>query len=87
MFALTGLGLGAYTEYDCVSEKGFIAIHRENMTYAEATAVPVGGLHAVLFLKKANIQKGQKVLINGAGGSISTIAVQLAKSLGAVIGN
>jgi NADPH:quinone reductase-like Zn-dependent oxidoreductase len=83
VFACTSLGLGAYAEYKTMSEKGLVTLKPTNMSFEEASTIPIGGTEALHFMKEANIQKDQSVLVNGAGGSIGTIALQLAKSKGA----
>jgi len=85
VFGPTGMGLGGYSEYKCLSEKRMVAIKPSNLTYEEAAAISIGGLEAYHLLRRANICKGQKVLIYGASGSIGTFAVQLVRYYGAGI--
>ncbi len=83
VFAATGHKFGAYAEYICLPEDASLAMKPANMTFQEACVIPVGGYNALHFLKLANIMRGQRILINGAGGGIGTAVVQLAKQMGA----
>ncbi len=88
VFATTGLRLGGYAEYTCLPAEGggmALALMPANLSFAEAAAVPLGSLEALHFLRQANLRPGQKILIIGAGGSIGTAAVQLARHMGAEV--
>ena len=86
VYAFRGFGTGCYAQYKCMNENGSLTVKPGNMEFPEAASVVDGATTALFFLKeKANIQKGQKVLINGASGSIGTFAVQLAKHFGAEV--
>jgi len=84
----TGLEYGGNAEYVCVpqkSKKGVLVKKPENISFMDAAVIPVGGMTALHILRKVNIQRGQKILIYGASGSVGTYAVQIAKYFGAEV--
>ena len=73
---------GGFAEYACARETG-MELKPENSTFEEAAAVPQAGVLALQAIRKVgNLNPGQKVLINGAGGGVGTFAIQLAKLSG-----
>lgn len=83
VFADTGMSMGAYAGYRCLSVRRPIVIKPDSVSYEAVATIPTGGINAVHFLRKADVKAGEKVLINGAAGSIGTYAVQLATFYGA----
>lgn len=83
VFGHTDMSFGAYAEYKNLSENGSLALKPSSITYKEAAVIPFGGATALYWIKKVNIKKGQKILINGASGAVGTAAVQIAKYFGA----
>lgn len=85
VFATTEFSFGAYAEYICMQEDRMLTLKPVNMTYEEAAPVSNAGITALVNLRKANIRKGQKVLIYGASGSVGTYAIQIAREMGAEV--
>lgn len=85
IFGGAGLQMGAYGEYMVLPETSTLAPKPSNMSFAEASAVPLGGLNALHFMRAMEVKPGDKVLVNGAGGSIGLHGVQIAKAMGAEV--
>jgi NADPH:quinone reductase-like Zn-dependent oxidoreductase len=85
VFGVTGFTGGGFAEYVCVVE-GKLALKPANSSFEDTAAVPVAAITALQGLRdKGRIQRGHKVLVDGASGGVGTFAVQIAKSFGAEV--
>src|SRR5215207_10196127 len=86
VFGMSPNSFGAHAEYMCLPEDKTLTIKPANTTYAESAGIVDGATTALTFLRDvAKLQRGQKVLINGASGAVGAYAVQLAKYFGAEV--
>lgn len=86
IYGESGLNMGTYAEYACVDAQGVVTHKPATLPHAEAAVLADGAVTSWNFLHHlAQVQAGQKVLINGASGGLGTAAVQLAKALGAEV--
>lgn len=76
---------GAHAEYVCLDENLALVIKPKQVSFEAAAAIPFGGTTALFFLSKANIKEGETILVNGASGAVGTMAIQIAKSMGAKV--
>ncbi|MCO4762907.1 MAG: NAD(P)-dependent alcohol dehydrogenase [Myxococcales bacterium] len=83
VYGSSGMTMGTYGQYTAIPANASIAKKPKTMTFEQAAAVPLGGLNALHFLRLVKLQAGEQILINGAGGSIGSFGVQIAKSMGA----
>ena len=85
VFGTTGMNLGSYAEYLCLSEDAVLTTKPNNISHQEASTIPFGAMTALYFLRQTDIERGQKILIYGASGAVGTAAVQLANHFGAEV--
>jgi NADPH:quinone reductase-like Zn-dependent oxidoreductase len=86
VFAFAGSGYGCHAEYRTMPEDGLIALKPAKLSFEQAASLSFGGTTALSFLRhKGHIQRGDRILVVGASGSVGTAAVQLAKHFGATV--
>jgi NADPH:quinone reductase-like Zn-dependent oxidoreductase len=83
VFAFPGGAFGCHAEFLVMRADGCVAPKPANLSFEGAAALPFGGMTALDFLRRGEVQAGERVLVNGASGNVGSAAVQLAKHLGA----
>lgn len=85
VFAYTGARMGAHAEYVCIREDGHLAPKPPHLTFEQAAALCFGGNVALGFFRRGRLKRGDRLLVNGASGTIGTAAIQIGVQMGAVV--
>ncbi len=83
VFAFGGARMGCHAEFRCVAETGLMARMPTNLSFEQAAALSFGGMTMLGFFRRGALVRGERVLVNGASGSVGSAAVQLARHFGA----
>jgi NADPH:quinone reductase-like Zn-dependent oxidoreductase len=83
VFAFTGAGLGCHAEYKCLPANGAVALKPSNLSFEQAAALSFGGATILDYFRRGELRSGERVLVNGASGTVGSAAVQLARHFGA----
>lgn len=85
VFGFSGAGLGCHAEYKCFPANGAVAPKPSNLSFEQAAALSFGGATMLDFFRRGELRSGERVLVNGASGTVGSAAVQLAKHFGAQV--
>ncbi len=85
VFAFADATMGAHAEYRCIAADGLVAHKPTNLSFEQAGALSFGGMTMLNFFQRAALANGERVLVNGASGTVGSAAVQLARHLGAKV--
>jgi len=83
VFAFSDIGMGCHAEYKCMPEDGMVSLKPAGLSFDEAAALSFAGTTALDYLRRGKLQRGEKILVNGASGGVGTVVVQLARYFGA----
>ena len=85
VFAFANARMGSHAEYRCMAADGLVAIRPRNLSFEQAAALSFGGMTMLGFFRRGGLQRGERVLVNGASGTVGSAAVQLAQHFGAEV--
>jgi len=85
VFAFPSASMGSHAEYRCIAADGLVARRPHNLSFEQAAALSFGGMTMLGFFRRGALKRGERVLVNGASGTVGSAAVQLARHFGAEV--